>query len=66
MAIECTFCSEEIPDELIVKKGKQANIPAPLNEAAASVFKKIEQGELRPGLSTLKLLEKKAKAAHTI
>lgn len=43
---------------LIAKKGKELNIPTPMNEAVVSVVSQIEQGKIEPGAHNLDLLEK--------
>ena len=43
---------------LIVKKGRAAGIPTPLNEVVVSLTREIEQKKLKPGRSNLSLLEK--------
>ena len=43
---------------LVVKKGREANVPTPLNGAVSDVTKQIEQGIMKPSLSNLKILEK--------
>lgn len=40
----------------VAKKGRDANVPTPLNEAVTSLVKQIEQGKLAPNLSNLKIL----------
>jgi len=42
---------------LVVKKGQEANVPTPLNEAVTSIVRQIEQGTLKPDISNLKILE---------
>jgi 2-dehydropantoate 2-reductase len=42
---------------LVVRKGKEAKVPTPLNEAIASLDKQVEQGALKPDLSNLPMLE---------
>lgn len=42
---------------LVVKKGQEANVPTPLNEAVSALTKQIEQGIIKPSLSNLKILE---------
>ncbi len=42
---------------LVVKKGREARVPTPLNEAVVSLVKEIEQGIRRPGPSNRKALE---------
>ena len=48
---------------LVVRKGREANIPAPWNAALTYVTKQIEQGMLKPAMSNLALLEKYARQA---
>jgi 2-dehydropantoate 2-reductase len=43
---------------LVVKKGQEANVPTPLNEAVTLMVKQIEQGTLKPDITNLKILEK--------
>ena len=43
---------------LVAKKGSDAKIPTPLNEAVNSLTTQIEQGILKPDLSNLTILEK--------
>ena len=43
---------------LIVKKGREANIPTPLNEAVASLTQQVEKKALNPGGSNFGMLEK--------
>jgi len=45
---------------LVVKKGQEAKVPTPWNEAVASVARQIDQGILKPDPSNLKLLEQRA------
>jgi len=45
---------------LVVKKGQEARVPTPLNEAVTSIAKRIEQGTLKPDISNLKILEQYA------
>ena len=47
----------EFLNGLVVKKGQEANVPTPLNEAIASLTKQIEQGLLKPNPSNLTILE---------
>jgi len=42
---------------LVVKKGREAHVSTPLNEAVTSLVKQIEQGKLTPNLSNLKILD---------
>jgi 2-dehydropantoate 2-reductase len=42
---------------LVVKKGKEAKVPTPLNEAVISLTQKIEQRILKPDPSNLKIFE---------
>ena len=42
---------------LVVKKGQEANVPTPLNEAVSALTKQIEQGIMKPSLSNLRILE---------
>lgn len=43
---------------LIVRKGKEAGIPTPWNEAVTTLTKQIEEGILKPDLANLTLLKK--------
>jgi 2-dehydropantoate 2-reductase len=43
---------------LIVKKGREANIPTPLNEAVFSLTQQVEKKGLKPGYSNFGMLEK--------
>jgi 2-dehydropantoate 2-reductase len=43
---------------LVVKKGREVNVPTPLNEVVASLIGQIEEGKLRPHLSNLEMLDK--------
>ncbi|MFC2042497.1 ketopantoate reductase family protein [Chloroflexota bacterium] len=45
---------------LLVKKGKEAKIPTPYNEAIVFLIKQMEQGKLEPELSNLAILEQQA------
>jgi len=47
----------ELLNGLVVRKGKEAKVPTPLNETIASLDKQIEQGILKPDRSNLKILE---------
>jgi 2-dehydropantoate 2-reductase len=42
---------------LVVKKGKEAGVPTPLNEAITTVTKQIQKGDLKPDRSNLQLLK---------
>jgi len=42
---------------LVVKKGREAGMPTPLNEAIVALTRKIQFGELKPDRSNLKLLK---------
>lgn len=48
----------EFLNGLVVRKGREAKVPTPLNEAITSLDKQIEQGMLKPDRSNLPLLEK--------
>ncbi len=41
---------------LVVKKGKEAGVPTPMNEAVISLVKQIEQGKLKAGMDNLETL----------
>ncbi len=41
---------------LVVKKGKEVNVPTPLNEAVNSLIKQLEEGKRKPGPSNLEVL----------
>lgn len=43
---------------VVVAKGKEVNVPTPLNEAVTSMVKEIERGRLKPGLSNLEKLSR--------
>jgi 2-dehydropantoate 2-reductase len=43
---------------LVVKKGREANVPTPLNEAVTQLTRQIQTGALKPDRSNLPLLEK--------
>jgi 2-dehydropantoate 2-reductase len=43
---------------LVVRKGREANVPTPLNEAVTQLTKQIQVGALKPDRSNLPLLEK--------
>jgi 2-dehydropantoate 2-reductase len=43
---------------LVVKKGREANVPTPLNEAVTQLTRQIQTGDLKPDRSNLPLLEK--------
>ena len=43
---------------LVVKKGREAKVPTPLNEAVTLLTKQIEQGKLKPAQSNLTILDK--------
>ena len=47
----------------IARKGKEFKIPTPWNFAVASVSKRIEEGQLKPGLTNLPVLQQCAKEA---
>jgi len=47
---------------LVVKKGEEAGVPTPLNQAITSITKKIEEGILKPSLENLGMLEGLIKA----
>lgn len=47
---------------LVVKKGEEAGVPTPLNQAITSITKKIEEGILKPSLENLAMLEGLIKA----
>jgi hypothetical protein len=42
----------------VVKKGKEAGVPTPLNEAITTLTKQIQKGELKPDRSNLERLKK--------
>ena len=42
---------------LVVKKGREVNVPTPFNELAASLVRQIEQGKLEQNVSNLDLLD---------
>ncbi|MBI2907132.1 MAG: 2-dehydropantoate 2-reductase [Chloroflexi bacterium] len=43
---------------LIARKGQEANVPTPANQALNAVMRQIEEGALQPGLSNLRLIER--------
>jgi len=43
---------------LVVKKGREANVPTPLNEAVTQLTRQIQTGDLKPDRCNLPLLEK--------
>jgi len=42
---------------LVVKKGREAKVTTPVNEAVTAVMRQVEEGTLKPSLSNMKLLE---------
>ncbi len=38
---------------LVVKKGREAGVPTPANEAVVAMIEQIEQGKLKPGIENL-------------
>jgi len=50
-----TSCS--LINGLVVKKGKEAGVPTPLNEAIVALTRQIQFGELKPERSNLELLK---------
>lgn len=42
---------------LVVRKGRQANVPTPINELVNSIVKEIEEGKRKPERSNLELME---------
>ena len=42
---------------LVVKKGREVNVPTPFNELAASLVRQIEQGKLKQNVSNLEMLD---------
>lgn len=46
----------EFINGLVVRKGKEARVPTPLNEAVTLLNRQIEQGKLKPGRSNWTLL----------
>ena len=42
----------------VVRKGREVNVPTPLNEAATSLVKQIEQGTLRQSISNLDMFDR--------
>ncbi|MBI2909131.1 MAG: 2-dehydropantoate 2-reductase [Chloroflexi bacterium] len=42
---------------LIARKGREAGLPTPANEAVAAVMRQIAEGELQPSLSNLRILQ---------
>jgi hypothetical protein len=49
---------------LVVRKGKEAGIPTPLNQEIVTLTKKVERGILRPGLENLPTLERLTESAE--
>lgn len=43
---------------LVVRKGKEAGVPTPLNQEITSLTQKIERGMLKPGLENISIVEK--------
>jgi ketopantoate reductase len=43
---------------LVVRKGKEAGVPTPANEAIMHVVERIERGELKPQRSNLDIVAK--------
>jgi 2-dehydropantoate 2-reductase len=41
---------------LVVRKGREAGVPTPVNEAILAVFPRLELGELSPALENLELV----------
>jgi ketopantoate reductase len=41
---------------LMIRKGREANVPTPMNEAVTELFLRVERGELRQDVSNLELL----------
>jgi 2-dehydropantoate 2-reductase len=52
-------CEVGFMNELVVKKGREARVSTPLNEAVTSLTKQIEQGALKPDRSNLRILEER-------
>ena len=42
---------------LVARKGREANVPTPLNDNVTALVKQIEQGHLQPNIANLKMLE---------
>jgi 2-dehydropantoate 2-reductase len=42
---------------LVAIKGREVNVPTPLNEAVTSLVKQIEQGKLKPDITNLETLK---------
>jgi hypothetical protein len=49
----------------VVKKGKEAGVPTPLNAAVTEVTQKIQKGDLKPDRSNLEILKKLMAAARS-
>ncbi|MEE9201642.1 MAG: ketopantoate reductase C-terminal domain-containing protein, partial [Dehalococcoidia bacterium] len=43
---------------LVVKKGREVDVPTPLNEVVTSLIGQIEEGKLRPDRSNLEMLDR--------
>ena len=41
----------------MARRGKEADVPTPVNEAITRLLKQIERGELKPDLANAKKLE---------
>ena len=52
-------CEVDFMNGLVVKKGREARISTPLNEAVTSLTKQIEQRVLKPDRSNFKILEER-------
>ena len=50
---------------LVVKKGREVMVATPLNQAVVSLVKKMEQGELKPSLSNLTIIQQYAESNRT-
>ena len=51
-------CEVDFMNGLVVKKGREANLKTPMNEAVVSLTKQVEQNTLKAGRSNFALLEK--------
>jgi len=57
-------CEVDFMNGLVVKKGQEARVSTPLNEAVTSLTKRIEQGVLKPDRSNLRILEERIARAN--
>ncbi len=52
------YSEVDLLNGLIARKGKEANVPTPLNEAITSLTREIQNGTLKPDRSNLGILER--------